>query len=97
MSYIKSVAVLRLLTLKFTPEIREEMREAAELRSAGDGWAASQKIEEIRKRVALSFRTRVAVLLVWGLWSCAADSPLLFLAGIAAAILLPVQFVWGLF
>jgi len=97
MSYIKSVAVLRLLTRKLTPEIQEEMREGAELRSAGDGWAASQKIEEIRKRAALPKRTRVWILLAWGLWSCSADSPMLFLTGIAAVIFLAVQFVWGFF
>ncbi len=97
MSYIKSVAVLRLLTHKFAPEIQEEMRKAAEARSAGDGWVASQKIEEIRKRAALPKLTRARVLLSWGLWSVAADSPLLFLTGITTAIFLPIQFVWGLF
>lgn len=97
MSYIKSVAVLRLLTRKFTPEIQEEIRNAAEVRSAGDGWESSQKMEDIRKRAALPKRTRAWVLFVWGLWSCAADSPLLFFVGIAAAIFLPIQLIWNLF
>lgn len=97
MSYIKSVAVLRLLTRKFAPEIQKDMREAAELRCAGDGWESSQKIETIRKCVALPFRTRASVLLAWGLWTCAADSPLLFLGGVAAAILLPIQLILGAF
>lgn len=97
MNYIKKRNALKLFTHKFSQEIQAEMREAAELRSAGEVWAGNQKIEVIRQRAALPKPTRAGVMLAWGFYSVAADSPLLLLAGTAAMLILPVQLIWRIF
>ncbi|HUX64325.1 hypothetical protein [Sulfuricella sp.] len=93
MNYIKSRNALKLFTRKFSPEIQAEMREAAEIRSAGDVWAGNQKIDAVRQRIALPKLIRAGVLLAWGFYTVAADSPLLLLAGIAAMISIPIQLI----
>lgn len=91
--YIKSKNLLKLFTCKFSQGIREQMEAAGEVRSAGDSWAASQKIDGIIKDKTLPLKTRAAVGVAWGFYSVGADSPLLLLVGAAAVILVPIQLI----
>lgn len=96
-NYIKGKNLLKLLSHKFSVEIQAEMQAAGEARSAGNGWEGNQKIEAIRKRAALPFKTRAGACLAWGIYQVGADSPVLLLIGILSIITLSIQAIFHLF